>query len=1628
MDWKLPMVLITDASGNALGGCLMQKSGQHYRPLRFMSRTLDKFEKAQENREREMRAGLYCMMKCNSLLSHHVFTWCTDHANIQYVMTAKSENQRVARLALWLSGYMYNLQHMAGDHILMRIADALSRLMIDTGEDRDIFVPFEDDVVQHQLLAAMKEIWSKSPASYSMCKDTEAKMTRNSVEVGPKHSMLAIIDNTDLGGTVCFDAIAYDPTSYLCSNVESVRYGSKPSYNSLDIYSLAGEGIFGSTSAGFKVIGAVESLPDIIPLLARRFEDLAFYDSVVPLANAILQEKVQLPYVSFVNSKISNVAKNAAMSVPSAECDRLEATLSLVRALNKVQGAYKVPVVFLWFLNSRRHQALKSFVSVITRMGYTLSTTNVSTGRYGDGVNSQIKLTVLSLGMFPVVQPPDVVTTIADILGDNDHVPTLVRHMEDPQVVRFADKGIGYLFDVNLYREQNGAPQPLIINKDTKYYPKEGNAKPPSNSTFISVLTRGPESTRNFDDWEGRKLTAEESCKLYGLNKQYEVLTLFKDSVTANILRKTVPAKTVRFHCFAALTFLQSNSEFKTHVAAVTEIVSKVGGRFPWNSDCETTVLENLIPSGIGDDKTVVDYDLIVAGTDVISELHYEKRMNVLPIKKRPSKNRLIKDYSKDQSPRPRGVGWRKANAETLRLRKEASEAFKNNKYQQVVCYEYFCGTAVLTAAINKICPKWVTITVDIVDRTLSGLAPTLMVDIERLTPEAVHKQFLKHGTPSYIHFAPECGPRSKQHVRGLHYDPHTWAPRSSKAKRADFQVAQCMMILTVAKKFNPEVLFTLENPDYIKFKILPGVKEYITAGDYDCINLSDYDANFTMKPSVWVHNVCTWEPIKKGSGNLTNKGKVFGGLSLTERMTYPRSLCDEVITAVACALGSNAAESFAPVMTKSATLKLMEAFMLSQKDPSTSHASKKPKVQKGVTFSVKQVESDTEPNDSGDPSDKNDEEGTSLSTEESVVEREDDGRFFIARSEIIAAQDNDDLLSACKVLATLKHKQCALEIQSNSKNDSTLSKELDGQIAAVQEEYTSNLRKLKVVVSRYNSANGKSYKSVQGNAQHMFMNENDVMVYATANGQYPVPVITPKLGRRIIGVAHDALTSVHIGDRKMMHWIRLRYWWFGMSSEISRHTKTCLLCQKMKFAASPGYGFMQMRVYDRPGRCICIDIVVLNHASPAGTRYLFTILDCFSHYVDAQTMKEMKADDCARCLLKWCEYNGVPEEVRSDGGLNLNPSEIFKSLYKLFGIGKLTNHPYAPQSNTVERFHRWLGASLRILYYERDLDVDESLPYVLWIYRATENRVTGFTPFMLHLGREVRFPLDVFENEVIQNTPNEFTDHMQEMMRTVWTQARVAQSVAQEESAHYYNLKHGVIRDYTVNAKVFKRKLPRFQGEVSTHMLPHCTGPYRILKVSTKGAQLKHCVTGGISNSTLRHLRPAYYRTDDDQFDESGQTSFAGGQLVVVRLTSVPKNDVRKWQVARLMHTTADQDAWEIQWYNTPDKSGPMLDKRYMSSWEVPGKQGEKLVLFGKQESGWLPVSWRVYKGRFLTPSFKLTKGQRLPDNIKSILRAKFGNKQEKLTVIMNGKGQISPAQVVDELEDGSHPWMMIN
>ena len=570
-----------------------------------------------------------------------------------------------------------------------------------------------------------------------------------------------------------------------------------------------------------------------------------------------------------------------------------------------------------------------------------------------------------------------------------------------------------------------------------------------------------------------------------------------------------------------------------------------------------------------------------------------------------------------------------------------------------------------------------------------------------------------------------------------------------------------------------------------------------------------------------------------------------------------------------------------------------------------------------------------------------------------------DANEYFVGVEEIKEVQATDDFIKKCRAFVELKEQLRIMDVD-------------DAQYPIVQRTMRKELLKIKT-------------KTERGEAQSMILHEdNDLVCYAMSNRHWPVPVINDALGQKVILQAHEQISNVHVGERKMVHWIRQRYWWRCMYTQIQEHTKHCIVCQKMKFASQPGYGFMQLRTFDRPGRCICIDIVVLRHKSAAGTEYLFTILDSFSHYPDAYCMSDSSAETCASCLMKWIQYNGMPEEIRSDGGLNLNRSELFTALYKLLGIKSKVTHPYAPQGNTVESWHRWLGSALRILYYERDMDVDQSLPFILWIYRGTENRMTGFTPFALHMGREVRFPLDVFDGTAADLTPHEYATHVREQMTELWKTARLAQEISQEQTAKYYNSKHGVLKDIVQGSMVLRQKINQTPGDVSTHMLPRCNGPYKVLKVTSLGARIRHSVTGNELRCSLRQLRPLHFKSADlAKFSEDGETKFSAGQILIVRLM-VPKQEKRKWLPVKLLHSTMDQDAWEVQWYNTHDQ-GDMLTARYHLAWE---KSNGEEIYCANAKTGYRPLQWCVYKGRFITPAFKF-QSNRLPPAIRALIRS---------------------------------------
>jgi hypothetical protein len=62
-------------------------------------------------------------------------------------------------------------------------------------------------------------------------------------------------------------------------------------------------------------------------------------------------------------------------------------------------------------------------------------------------------------------------------------------------------------------------------------------------------------------------------------------------------------------------------------------------------------------------------------------------------------------------------------------------------------------------------------------------------------------------------------------------------------------------------------------------------------------------------------------------------------------------------------------------------------------------------------------------------------------------------------------------------------------------------------------------------------------------------------------------------------------------------------------------------------------------------------------------------------------------------------------------------------------------------------------------MFAEHDMEVEEMAEVAMFIYRATPNVTTKFTPFMLNTGREARLPMDIIDESRIETLQSEYAD-----------------------------------------------------------------------------------------------------------------------------------------------------------------------------------------------------------------------------------------------------------------------------
>ena len=109
----------------------------------------------------------------------------------------------------------------------------------------------------------------------------------------------------------------------------------------------------------------------------------------------------------------------------------------------------------------------------------------------------------------------------------------------------------------------------------------------------------------------------------------------------------------------------------------------------------------------------------------------------------------------------------------------------------------------------------------------------------------------------------------------------------------------------------------------------------------------------------------------------------------------------------------------------------------------------------------------------------------------------------------------------------------------------------------------------------------------------------------------------------------------------------------------------------------------------------------------------------------------------------QWTEQRvGVPEEILTDQGTNFT-SQLLSEVYRLLHIKPTRTTPYHPQTDGLaERFNGMLKAMLKKTASEEGRDQERLLLYLLFAYREVPSASTGFSPFQLWYGRNVRGPL----------------------------------------------------------------------------------------------------------------------------------------------------------------------------------------------------------------------------------------------------------------------------------------------
>lgn len=322
--------------------------------------------------------------------------------------------------------------------------------------------------------------------------------------------------------------------------------------------------------------------------------------------------------------------------------------------------------------------------------------------------------------------------------------------------------------------------------------------------------------------------------------------------------------------------------------------------------------------------------------------------------------------------------------------------------------------------------------------------------------------------------------------------------------------------------------------------------------------------------------------------------------------------------------------------------------------------------------------------------------------------------------------------------------------------------------------------------------------------------------------------------------LAHSVPLGGHLGKKKTAARICGRFYWPTVHRDVADFCRSCSTCQKFRRYNQVKAPMIPLPVIEEPFSRVAMDIVGPLPRSRSGNRYILVLCDYATRYPEAVPLKSIDAEMVAEELAVIFSRVGLPQEILTDQGSNFQ-SQLLAELYQLLHIEGLRTSPYHPQTDgLVERFNQTLKAMLKKAAVEEGKDWDKLIPFLLFAFREVPQESTGYSPFELLYGREVRGPLDILkESWEASKTSNvnvvSYVLQMREKMEQLSSLVRGNLEEARSQQKTWY--------DQNARERSFK------EGDQVLVLLPTSAakleaqwqGPYKISKVVGRVNYLVH-------------------------------------------------------------------------------------------------------------------------------------------------------------------------------------------